>query len=109
MCVTTYSALLIIPELKKYNWHYVIFDEAHKLKNSESGCTITARNLPAKRRLLLTGTPLMNNISELWSLLNLLMPNIFPSKSDFDSWFNLDASTNKQNSLLDSDQKTVII
>jgi ATP-dependent DNA helicase len=51
----------------------------------------------------------MNNISELWSLLNLLMPEIFPSKNDFDSWFNLDASTNKQNSLLDSDQKTVII
>ena len=36
VCVTSYSALLIVPQLKKYNWHYVIFDEAHKLKNSES-------------------------------------------------------------------------
>lgn len=33
VCVTTYTALLMVPELKKYNWHYVIFDEAHKLKN----------------------------------------------------------------------------
>lgn len=57
----------------------------------------------------MTGTPLMNNIGELWSLLNLLMPEIFPSKSDFDLWFNFDANTNKQNSLLDGDQKTIVI
>ena len=95
VCVTSYQSLQLVPELKKYNWHYVIFDEAHKLKNSDSECAITARDLPSKRRLLLTGTPLMNNISELWSLLNLLMPEIFPSKTDFDSWFNFDTNQNK--------------
>lgn len=36
VCITTYDALNIIPELRKVPWHYVIFDEAHKLKNSES-------------------------------------------------------------------------
>jgi SNF2 family DNA or RNA helicase len=95
VCVTSYVSLLLVPELKRYNWNYVVFDEAHKLKNSDSESAIKARDLPSKRRLLMTGTPLMNDISELWSLLNLLMPEIFPSKTDFDSWFNFDGKTNK--------------
>ena len=49
-----------------------------------------SRLLPSKRRLMLTGTPLMNNVGELWSLLNFLMPQLFTSQSDFDDWFNFD-------------------
>jgi SNF2 family DNA or RNA helicase len=41
----------------------------------------------AKNKLLLTGTPLQNNIHELWSLLNFLMPDLFDSSDVFDSWF----------------------
>lgn len=40
-------------------------------------------------RLLLTGTPLQNNLHELWALLNFLLPDVFSSAEDFDSWFNL--------------------
>jgi SWI/SNF-related matrix-associated actin-dependent regulator of chromatin subfamily A member 5 len=40
-------------------------------------------------RLLLTGTPLQNNLHELWSLLNFLLPEIFSSSDDFDEWFDL--------------------
>ena len=39
-------------------------------------------------RLLLTGTPLQNNLHELWALLNFLLPDVFNSADDFDSWFN---------------------
>ena len=39
-------------------------------------------------RLLLTGTPLQNNLKELWALLNFLLPDIFESSDDFESWFN---------------------
>ena len=41
----------------------------------------------AKNKLLLTGTPLQNNIHELWSLFNFLMPDLFDSSDVFDSWF----------------------
>ena len=90
--MTTYDALSLVPELKKYNWYLVVFDEAHKLKNSESRTVESSKQLPSERRLLLTGTPLMNNVLELWSLLNFLMPQLFASKDDFSKWFNFDTS-----------------
>lgn len=93
--VTTYDALNIVKaELRRISWHYVIFDEAHKLKNADSQVMQNSRKLPSVRRLLLTGTPLMNNVQELWALLNFLMPQLFSSAEDFDKWFNFDG--NKQ-------------
>ena len=71
------------------------FDEAHKLKNTESLIIKLSRKVKSKRRLLLTGTPLQNDIMELWSLLNFMMPKIFKHREDFESWFNFD-STDKQ-------------
>ena len=46
------------------------------------------RQLQSSNRLLLTGTPLQNNLHELWALLNFLLPDLFASSDDFDSWFN---------------------
>jgi len=84
VCVTTYDALRICEtDLKKHNFHYIIFDEAHKLKNSDSIISQISRQMNSKNRLLLTGTPLQNDIGELWSLLNFLMPALFESKEDF--------------------------
>lgn len=45
------------------------------------------RVLKSKSRLLITGTPLQNNLHELWALLNFLLPDVFSSADDFDSWF----------------------
>ena len=47
------------------------------------------RKFNSKYRLLLTGTPLQNNLHELWSLLNFLLPEIFSSSDDFEEWFDL--------------------
>ena len=61
VCVTTYEALHYVPELRKqneYDWYLLVFDEAHKLKNSESMTIKLSRKIDATRRLLLTGTPL---------------------------------------------------
>lgn len=49
----------------------------------------------------------MNNVKELWSLLNFLMPKLFSSQQDFDSWFNFDS--NKVNADLESDKKMLMI
>ena len=90
VCVTTYEALDRCEKgLLKHQFHYVIFDEAHKLKNSDSQISVKSRKLRSSHRLLLTGTPLQNNIGELWSLLNMLMPDLFGSKSEFEDWFDV--------------------
>jgi SWI/SNF-related matrix-associated actin-dependent regulator of chromatin subfamily A member 5 len=77
--------------LKKWKWEYIIVDEAHKIKNEESIVSQRLRELDSHYRLLLTGTPLQNNLHELWSLLNFLLPDVFSSSEDFDEWFNLGA------------------
>ncbi|XP_007667463.2 DNA excision repair protein ERCC-6-like isoform X2 [Ornithorhynchus anatinus] len=53
---------------REFVWDYLIFDEAHKIKTSASKTAICARSIPAHNRILLTGTPVQNNLQELWSL-----------------------------------------
>eukprot|EP01125_Pyxidicula_operculata_P012873 TRINITY_DN4246_c0_g2_i1.p1 TRINITY_DN4246_c0_g2~~TRINITY_DN4246_c0_g2_i1.p1 ORF type:complete len:821 (+),score=249.65 TRINITY_DN4246_c0_g2_i1:1828-4290(+) len=65
--------------LKKIEFYYLILDEAHNIKNQKSLRFQTLFRLNSKRRLLLTGTPLQNNLEELWTLLNFLMPDEFSS------------------------------
>lgn len=50
---------------------------------------MVVREFKSTNRLLLTGTPLQNNLHELWALLNFLLPDVFNSADDFDSWFNV--------------------
>jgi len=82
--------------LKKWKWEYIIVDEAHKIKNEESIVSQRLRELDSHYRLLLTGTPLQNNLHELWSLLNFLLPDVFSSSEDFDEWFDLGARKNEE-------------
>jgi len=74
--------------LKKFAWRYLIIDEAHRIKNEKSKLSGIVREFKSSNRLLLTGTPLQNNLHELWALLNFLLPDVFSSSDDFDSWFN---------------------
>ena len=74
---------------KKFNWRYLVIDEAHRIKNENSKLSEMVRELKSNNRLLLTGTPLQNNLHELWALLNFLLPDIFSSSDDFDSWFDV--------------------
>jgi SWI/SNF-related matrix-associated actin-dependent regulator of chromatin subfamily A member 5 len=68
---------------------YIIVDEAHKMKNEESLLSRNLRDFDCAYKLLVTGTPLQNNLHELWSLLNFLLPDVFSSSEVFDSWFGL--------------------
>lgn len=89
VCVTSYE--MVIKErgvFKKFNWRYMVIDEAHRIKNEKSKLSEIVREFKTTNRLLLTGTPLQNNLHELWALLNFLLPDVFNSSDDFDSWFN---------------------
>ncbi|KAL2006421.1 hypothetical protein VTN00DRAFT_9089 [Thermoascus crustaceus] len=88
--------------LAQYQWRYIIVDEGHRLKNMNCRLIKELLTYNSANRLLITGTPLQNNISELWSLLHFLLPEIFNDLNSFESWFDF-------SSVLDnSGQKEVI-
>lgn len=65
-------------------------DEGHRMKNAKSKfAQILGLQYTSDHRLLLTGTPLQNNLNELWALLNFLLPKIFHTLDDFEKWFNI--------------------
>ena len=91
--LTTYEvAMKERHSLSKMQFEYLFIDEAHRIKNEKSRLSTDLRTFRTKHRLLITGTPLQNNLHELWSLLNFLMPNIFNSSAEFDELFDLDNS-----------------
>ncbi|CAN6665401.1 uncharacterized ATP-dependent helicase Irc5p [Trichomonascus vanleenenianus] len=86
--VTSYEMVVRdCPFLLKYSWNYVIVDEGHRLKNMNCLLIKQLKRLDSANRLLLTGTPLQNNLAELWSLLNFLLPDIFTDLELFQKWF----------------------
>jgi ATP-dependent helicase STH1/SNF2 len=71
--------------LSKYKWIHTIIDEGHRMKNAGSKLSVTLTQFYSSRyRLILTGTPLQNNLPELWALLNFVLPKIFNSVKTFD-------------------------
>lgn len=64
----------------------LVVDEAHRLKNTDCKLIRTLRRFRSDTRILLTGTPLQNNLNELWSIINFVMPAVFPSSGDFEEW-----------------------
>lgn len=82
--------------LAKLTYEYLIIDEAHRIKNDKAKFSLIVRQFNSRHRLLLTGTPLQNNLHELWSLLNFLMPNIFNDSEEFDRVFNLDSASQEE-------------
>lgn len=73
--------------LAQVEWKYLIIDEAQRMKDRQSKLAKDLDRFVAHRRLLLTGTPLQNELRELWSLLNLLLPEVFDDKKGFTEWF----------------------
>jgi len=66
---------------------YLVVDEGQRLKNHRCTLIQSLKRIPAANRLLLSGTPIQNNLDELWSLLNFVNPSIFDDLSVFQSWF----------------------
>ncbi|OXB61298.1 UNVERIFIED_CONTAM: hypothetical protein H355_012357 [Colinus virginianus] len=88
--VTSYEmCILEKAQFMKVDWEYVVIDEAHRIKNETSKLAQTVRLFSTQHRLLLTGTPLQNNLRELWALLNFLFPSLFASSAEFEQLFDL--------------------
>ena len=94
--ITSYTIITNDQQIfKKKAWHYMILDEAHNIKNFQSLRWQTLLTFRTRARLLLTGTPLQNNLTELWSLLFFLMPadsaetgiGGFADLQEFTDWF----------------------
>ncbi|KAL0435435.1 UNVERIFIED_CONTAM: Chromatin structure-remodeling complex protein SYD [Sesamum radiatum] len=86
---------------------------SHRIKNASCKLNADLKHYRSNHRLLLTGTPLQNNLEELWALLNFLLPNIFNSSDDFSQWFNKPFESNGDNSpdeaLLSEEENLLII
>ncbi|XP_039253757.2 helicase domino-like [Styela clava] len=88
VCITSYKLVLQDNvSFRRKKWKYLVLDEAQNIKNFKSQRWQTLLNFNSQRRLLLTGTPLQNNLMELWSLMHFLMPHVFQSHKEFKEWF----------------------
>ena len=110
--LTTYEYIIKDRHLLcKHDWAHMIIDEGHRMKNSQSKLSSTLqRYYKTQNRLILTGTPLQNNLPELWALLNFVLPKIFNSAKTFEDWFNTPfANTGSQEKLELTEEETLLI
>lgn len=88
--VTSYEVVIREKNhLKNFSWRYLIIDEAHRIKNENSLLSTVVRMFTTQARMLITGTPLQNNLHELWALLNFLLPDVFSTSEVFQKWFSV--------------------
>ena len=84
---------------------FMVVDEGHRLKNHRCTLLQSLKSIPSSNRLLLSGTPIQNNLDELWSLLNFVNPQIFDDLSVFQSWFGFrDIGFRKANNFTEEEQ-----
>ncbi|CUS09085.1 unnamed protein product [Tuber aestivum] len=109
---TSYELVMIDRKhLKKHSWKFIIIDEGHRIKNLNCKLISELKKYKSANRLLLTGTPLQNNLSELWSLLNFLLPDIFDDLASFQDWFNFNDLQEKEghHAWLEEEKKVGIV
>ena len=110
--LTTYEYIIKDrPLLSKIKWFHMIIDEGHRMKNANSKLSATIQQYYSTRfRLILTGTPLQNNLAELWAMLNFVLPNIFKSATSFDEWFNTPfANTGGQDKMELTEEEQILV
>lgn len=110
--LTTYEYVIRErPLLARFNYSHMIIDEGHRMKNAQSKLSITLKQYyRTKNRLILTGTPLQNNLPELWALLNFVLPKIFNSVKSFDEWFNTPfANTGSQEKIELTEEESLLV
>ncbi|KUJ12768.1 putative DNA helicase INO80 [Mollisia scopiformis] len=104
--ITSYQLVVSdVNYFQKMKWQYMILDEAQAIKSSQSSRWKSLLGFHCRNRLLLTGTPIQNNMQELWALLHFIMPSLFDSHDEFSEWFSKDIESHAQsNTKLNEDQ-----
>ena len=86
--ITSYEIVMADRKhLQRHHFKYIVVDEGHRLKNFDCKLLRELKAIPTSNKLLLSGTPLQNSLPELWSLLHFLLPDVFSSLAQFQSWF----------------------
>lgn len=83
LVITSYTLVKRYPWLGRYNWNCLILDEAQAIKNPGTQQTRAVKALPAAHRIAMTGTPVENRLSDLWSLFDFLNPGLLGSRTEF--------------------------
>lgn len=108
--ITSYEkARSNIEQLLQFNFFYLVLDEGHRIKNAKTKVTMAIKSIKAERKLVLSGTPLQNKVSELWSIFDFLMPNFLENEKVFNSKYNqfLTSNLNKLSEKLEETEKFV--
>ncbi|NWX51873.1 ERCC6 protein, partial [Steatornis caripensis] len=73
--ITSYSYIRLMQDnIHSYDWHYVILDEGHKIRNPNAAVTLACKQFRTPHRIILSGSPMQNNLKELWSLVDFVFP-----------------------------------
>ncbi|MBN1115209.1 MAG: DEAD/DEAH box helicase [Oligoflexia bacterium] len=83
LIMTTYSLVNRTKEFNAHKWNYIILDEAQAIKNPGAKQTRAVKNLRSKNRIILTGTPIENRLSDLWSVYDFINPGLLGTASEF--------------------------
>lgn len=82
--ITTYAGIVKhCPSIEIHNWHYVILDEGHKIRNADTQISRAVRKIKTPHRIVITGSPLQNNLQELWALFDFMSPGLLGSLPAF--------------------------
>lgn len=95
--------------LDVFRWKFIIVDEGHRIKNLNCKLIKTLKEFDSANRLLLTGTPLQNNLAELWSLLNFLLPDIFDDLEVFQRWFDVSEIVDENEEQISEENRLSIV
>ncbi len=88
LVITTYSMAVKLKWLAQINWNLLILDEAQAIKNTGTNQTKAVKAIPSRSRIALTGTPIENRLSDLWSLFDFLNPGLLGSSASFKKYIN---------------------
>ncbi len=83
LVITTYALIQKYDIIKNYSWNYIILDEAQAIKNPGTKQTRAVKKLKAENRIVMTGTPVENRLSDLWSIFDFLNPGLLGNKAEF--------------------------